>query len=86
MAVSFEEAKELLANCTRQELHDRTFGDTEVYFYNTQSGTPEAEGYTGMIATSVRLSTGETFEGQLAEALLQQGKLTGRAYNDGSGD
>lgn len=53
--MDLQETKALLEKCTRQELRDHSFGDTEVYW--TQNGKEVAGGYFSASEATVWFST-----------------------------
>lgn len=82
--MTFEEAKELLMTCKRNELRDHAFGDKEVYF-DTPEGEQIAEGYVGMATVSISVQ-GTEFQDDEAAELLKLGHLVKVERNDGQGD
>lgn len=86
--MTLDEAKTLLASCTRQQLVDQAFGDAEVYWYD-KDGLEVAGGYFGRSA-EVGFSSDDTgrteFKGDEAWELRYLGELTISERNDSQGD
>ncbi len=78
MISTIEEAKRILASCTREEMVDRTFGDVEVFWFNNE-GVQVAEGYFGPVGEIVDFSDGSSFTGR---GLRYCGTLTRAKRND----
>ncbi|MNL63913.1 hypothetical protein D3C87_1880840 [compost metagenome] len=84
MTVTFEQAKELLANCKRSELRDHAFGDREIYFEDAQ-GVSVAEGYAGSGGYSINFVAGAYFDGTEARELIALGHEGKIERNDSTG-
>ncbi len=86
--MKFKDVLDLLSTCTREELRDHAFGDTEVYWY-TPEGHEVACGYDGSSGFSLTvyelkptLSRSTHFDGEAAKGLRNVGKLGKVERND----
>lgn len=84
MVMSFEEARSILDGCDRNELRDRTFGDTEYTFVDDE-GNIVADGYSGPGSITVDID-GAVFTDGEAEALLSCGTRGIIEMNDADDD
>lgn len=71
--MNLDEAKELLSKCTRNELRDHAFGDSEVDW--VLNGEEVATGYFGAHVANVFLDEGEEFTHFSADEARELRKL-----------
>lgn len=83
MTVTFEQAKELLAGCTRSELRDHAFGDREIYWSNAADESV-GSGYSGSSGAEVAVGD-SVFHGEEAEQLVVLGTIGKVERNDSTG-
>lgn len=83
--LTLEEAKNLLAQCKRDELRDHAFGDTEICWTNA-AGVEVANGYFGgSFPGCVDFVGAQTFSGADASALRKLGITGTIERNDSAG-
>jgi hypothetical protein len=81
--VTFDNAKLILAGCTRSELRDHAFGDREIY-WTSPSGEPIASGYSSDDGQEVYIEE-TTFYSTEAVELFACGTLGTVERNDSAG-
>lgn len=84
--MNLDEAKELLSKCTRDELRDHAFGDSEVSWVSDEFEV--ASGYFGGGTATVGVYEGEnttTFSGDEARELRKLGSEDNIERNDATG-
>lgn len=82
--MTIEEAKALLAECTREELRDHAFGDAEVYWSREGEEEDVAVGYFGNESREVVFEAAR-FNGPGADELRYCGKRGRVERNDTTG-
>jgi len=84
--MTFEQAKELLSVCQRDELRDHAFGDREVSWYEKDTGRYVVEGYFSGTSQHIEFTDSFTsFEGSEANALGLIGTARSVERNDETG-